>query len=197
MKNSEITAFDLDILAEIGNIGAGNAATALSAMLNMPVLLEAPTVSQCNLLNIPECLGDLEDIRTGIFLSVSDSLSGYIMLLLYDEDIKHLSDIIAGGYSGVDPDSVVMETANIITAAYVNAMSIMINSTLNISPPEIGHDMLGSLIDSVLSLILSVADETIIIKTKLTIKNKTISCNYILLLEQESLSKLLGYFKKD
>lgn len=38
-------AFELDVLREVGNIGAGNAVTALSTLLNKPVDMAVPKVS--------------------------------------------------------------------------------------------------------------------------------------------------------
>ena len=41
----KLTAMQLDALREIGNVGAGNAATALSQILNRKIGMTVPTVS--------------------------------------------------------------------------------------------------------------------------------------------------------
>ena len=41
-KYEEMNALELDILKEIGSIGGGNAATALSSMMNAKVMMSLP-----------------------------------------------------------------------------------------------------------------------------------------------------------
>ena len=193
MVNRKITAFDLDILGEIGNIGSGNAATALSLLIDQPVNLEVPLVQICNLEDFPGYLGAPDDVRTGIFFGVSEALRGYIVFLLNEHDTSRLSEITAQKY-GMESSSVIPEIANIISGAYVSALATMIEDKVDITPPEIGHDMIGSLVDTIISDLCAVADKVVIIGTKLVIGEETFSAFYVLLLEQESLNKLLDYF---
>lgn len=197
MISNRITAIDIDILGELGNIGSGNAATALSQMLNQPVLLDLPSVQCCNITNIQDCLGNPEELKTCISLGVQGLLNGYIVLLFTNKDVKAISDTLIGGHMDIDPNLVLSEVSNIISGAYIGALANMLNGRLELSPPELAQDMLGSLIDNFASMLFSAADETIIINTKLTINSQTVSLYYLLLLEQESLNKMLNYFKEE
>lgn len=193
MIDREITSYDLDILGEIGNIGSGNAATALSTILNQTVNLEVPIVSIANLTDIADKIGGAEVIRTGVFFKVHQELNGYIMFILDTADAERLSKIAAGDYE-IDSTSVVSEIANIISGAYIGAIAQMMNCLIDITPPVPAKDMIGALIDSIIAEICQVADKTVLIGTKLLINNETVSGYYVLLLEQESLNRMLDYF---
>lgn len=194
--NREFTSFDLDILGEIGNIGAGNAATALSLILNRKVSLEVPLVQLCELTEVADLIGGAESVKTGIFFGVHKALKGYISFIFMDEDIELLCKCITDDYDyDIDINSIISEIANIISGSYISAIATMINDTVDITPPEIGHDMTGSLIDCMISSIYEAADKTVIIGTKLIVGEISISGFYVLLLEQESLNYLLDYFK--
>lgn len=193
MGNREISSFDLDILGEVGNIGAGNAATALSQILNKTVLLNIPMVQLCELNEIPDVLGGAEEIRTGVFFGISESLNGYILFMIKDSDAIKIKNTVAGNYE-IDVNSVVSEISNIISGAYVGALATMINGIIDITPPEVCQDMVGSLIDGLVANVCSSADKTVIIGTNLVIDNEEISGFYVLLLEKESLDSMLDYF---
>jgi len=193
MANRVISKLDLDILGEIGNIGSGNAATALSEILNRPVLLTVPKIKLCEIQEIPETLGGAEEIRTGVFFGVSNALNGYVLFMINGEDAQKIKNTVAGKYD-IDVNSVVSEVANIISGAYIGALATMIDNKIDLTPPEVGQDMVGSLIDGLVACVCSYADKTVIISTTLTIDNEKISGFYILLLEEESLDNMLDYF---
>lgn len=194
MTDREITSFDLDILGEIGNIGGGNAATALSQILNKPVYLEVPMKKLCNLTDVSDVLGGSEEFRTGVFFQISEFLDGYVMFILDNNDTERICNIVSGGYQ-VDPNSVISEIANIISGAYIGALASMLDKKIDLSPPAIGQDMLGSLVDGIISNLCSVGNQTVIIGTKLVIGDETFSGFYVLMLESHSLNKLLDHFK--
>ena len=193
MVNREISQFDMDILAEVSNIGAGNAATALSEILNKKVLLDIPEISLCEINEIPDKIGGAEEIRTGIFFGVSNSLNGYVLFMLSEDDAKKIKKTVADKYD-IDVNAVVSEVANIISGAYIGALATLLNGTIDVTPPEVGQDMIGSLIDGLVAYVCSYADKTVIIGTNLSIDGEKISGFYILLLEKESLDNMLDYF---
>jgi chemotaxis protein CheC len=193
MVNRKISKYDLDILGEVGNIGAGNAATALSQILNKKVLLNIPMVKLCKLNEIADILGGAEEIRTAVFFGINQALNGYILFMITDDDASKIKRAIAGDYE-IDPGSVVSEIANIISGAYVGSLAAMINNKIDLTPPEVCQDMVGSLVDALIANVCSVADKTVIIGTNLVINEEEISGYYVLLLEQESLDNMLDYF---
>ncbi len=192
-NDKQINQMQLDLLGELGNIGSGNAATALSQILNKTVYLDVPNVELCNISEVGKSFGDPELKKTAVFFQTQQDVKGYVLLVFEDEDVKKISKIAAGGME-IDADSVMTEIGNIVAGSYIGALASMVEGKIDLTPPQIAHDMLGSLIDNIVSLICVVADELVIIKTKMTIGNETIPSFFILFLEDESLKKLLDYF---
>jgi chemotaxis protein CheC len=197
MESRSIAPFDLDILGELGNIGSGNAATALSVMLKTEVDIGVPDVKVCDIVHIPDAFGGPEKIQTGIFVSISGFLDGYILFLLNTESIETIANIISSEHQEITSQQIIAEVANIIVGAYVGALSDMINQPLLLSPPEIAQDMVGALLDNIIARVMSAADETVLINTKLTVLSKIMSCDFVFILEDESLRKLLNCFRKE
>lgn len=193
MKDKEITNYDLDLLSEIGNIGAGNAASALSTILNQKTTIEVTMAKFCNLNHLPEMLGGAESQKTVVFTKISKSLDGYIFFILNDEDADYICNLAAGAYD-IDKNSVLNEITNIITGSYIGAIASMIDGKIEQEPPQLGNDMMGALIDSFIAILSTAADKSIIIGTNLKIQNESISGFYIMLLEHNSLMWLLEKF---
>ena len=139
----------LDVLKEIGNIGAGNAMTALSQMLNCKVDMKVP---QVKLLDFNEALmGGEEQVMVGVFLGVEGDITGSMMFLVEQGSAKHLLHKIMGdmvqqeGFSEIE-FSAMQEIGNIITGAYLNSLSMMTNLTIIPTPPSLTLDMAGAIL---------------------------------------------------
>lgn len=193
LNDMNLTELELSILSEVGNIGAGNAANSLSVMINTPVSLNVPEVQLCKLTELSDKIAGAEEIRTGIMFGVAEGLNGFICFILEDSDVKKLVDIF--GYD-MEATLILSEIGNIISGAYVGALSSLMDEFINISPPECSRDMTGALLDSLISHLSSAADETVFIKTEMKILEKELTSYYVLLLEQDSLIKLIDKMKK-
>ena len=77
-----IADFQLDVLKEVGNIGAGHAATALSKMLDKPVDMKIPMVNVLAFEDITESLGGAEEVVVAIFLRVVGEAPGNMFFIL-------------------------------------------------------------------------------------------------------------------
>ena len=125
----------LDVLKEIGNIGAGNAMTALSQMLNCKVAM----------------MGGEEQVMVGVFLGVEGDITGSMMFLVEQNSAKHLLHKIMGdmvqqdGFSEIE-FSAMKEIGNIITGAYLNSLSMLTNLTIIPTPPSLTLDMAGAIL---------------------------------------------------
>ena len=71
-----------DILKELGNIGAGNATTALAQMLQCKVDMSVPQVKLLEFKDVATLMGGEEQIMAGIYLGVEGDITGSIMFLL-------------------------------------------------------------------------------------------------------------------
>lgn len=145
-------AMCLDVLREIGNIGSGNAASALSSMLSQFINIQVPTINIMDYNQVAENFGGPETLMVGILLSLSGDVNGMMMFLMHKE-FAHLtinallgSDLEDVSQMGEMEESAMKEVANIMAASYINAIATMTNLQINITVPDICADMVGALL---------------------------------------------------
>lgn len=141
-----------DVLKEIGNIGAGNAMTALSQMLNCKIDMKVPQVKLLDLCNVTTMVGSEEQLMVGVFLGVEGDISGSIMFLIELKSAKVLLKKVMMGYESGLPmldemeASAMQEVSNIITGAYLNSLSSLTNLVIYPTPPSISIDMAAAIL---------------------------------------------------
>ena len=136
----------LDVLKEIGNIGAGNAMTALSQMLNCKVDMKVPQVKLLDFNEVGAMMGGEEQVMVGVFLGVEGDITGSMMFLVEQNSAKHLLHKILGDMVQQDEFSAMKEIGNIITGAYLNSLSMLTNLTIIPTPPSLTLDMAGAIL---------------------------------------------------
>ena len=72
----------LDALREVGNIGLGNAMTALSTMIDQGVDMSVPRVGVVPLSQFAEMAGGEESVAACIYMPVEGEVSGHVAFLL-------------------------------------------------------------------------------------------------------------------
>ncbi len=197
MRDAGITEQHKDILAELANIGTGNAATALSQMLDHEkILLEVPEVNISPLQHVPESLGDPGQKIAAIMMEAAcDELELTILLALPLPATLSLIDQLLP--EGLEPlgemgRSLLMELGNILTGSYLNALSDMTGLTFTLSPPGLGLDRAGALLGSVIADKAMLEDSFILIKTTMHILSREVEGNLLLLPSAGSLHKILA-----
>ena len=141
-----------DVLKEIGNIGAGNAMTALSQMLQCKVDMKVPQVRLLEFSEVGDLVGGDEQVMVAVFLGVEGDITGSMMFMLQEQSARHL---IQKTTMGLVPEgsefeemglSAMQEVGNIITGAYLNSLSSMTSLTIFPSPPALTIDMAGAIL---------------------------------------------------
>jgi len=150
MTNTEgLDNMNFDVLTEIGNIGAGNAVTALSQMINAKVDMYVPQVKMLTFQQLANVIGGEETLVAGIMLSLEGDIEGSMLFMLGSEDAHRLVEQLLGMKPQADDTfsememSALMELGNIITGAYLSAISKMTNLTISPSVPYLSVDMAG------------------------------------------------------
>ena len=152
MSLDQVTENYYDVLKEIGNIGAGNAMTALSQMLQCKVDMQVPQVRLLEFAEVGEMMGGEEQIMVGVFLGVEGDITGSMMFMVEEESARHLIQKITMGMlpSGAEFEemglSAMKEVGNIITGAYLNSLSTLTNLKIFPTPPALTVDMAGAIL---------------------------------------------------
>ena len=150
LSMESLTTQYFDVLKEIGNIGAGNATTALATMLQCKVDMKVPQVRMMEFKDVGALLGGEEQELAGAYLSVEGDIPGSILFLVQKEVALHLVSKLMGGMGGDEfgemERSAFKEISNIVTGSYLNALSTMTNMCIYPSIPDLAIDMAGAIL---------------------------------------------------
>ena len=184
-----------DVLKEIGNIGAGNATTALAAMLQCKVDMGVPEVRLLKFSEIGQLLGGEEQVMAGVYLAITGDINGSIMFLVKEDVAMHLIKKMLGDLAsdtmGEMEKSALKEISNIITGAYMNAMSTMTNLTILPSVPDLCIDMAGAILSVPAIEFGELGDEMLLIQSQIY-DEVAIDGFFIMVPDMESYKKILG-----
>lgn len=92
----ELDSAAQDMLKELGNIGTGNAITALSAMLGKEIVMECPQVRVVGFNEVPDTLGGMEAIRVGVLVQTGGDISGIFMFLISESFTQVMLEQLLG-----------------------------------------------------------------------------------------------------
>ncbi|ART76367.1 chemotaxis protein CheC [Sutcliffiella horikoshii] len=174
--NNEDKLNELDLLKELGNIGAGNAATALSQLLNKEIHMNVPLAKIVSFNEMMDLMGGSDRPVAAVFLRMEGELSGSLFFVLsLDDATKLINQLIPEKKISVEelPShelglSALQELGNIISAHYLTALSECIGLAVTPSVPQVTIDMVGAIVVTGLLEISQVSDHSIFIDTELT-----------------------------
>jgi chemotaxis protein CheC len=188
----------IDVLREIGNIGAGNAATSLSVMLDTQVDMTLPKVNIVGFDDVAEAVGGAEALCYGVLVTLSGEVDGMIMFIL-DKKFAHkiLNVLMGESYTSFNEMSdfslsAIKEVGNILSASYVNSIAELTGLRIELSIPFVSIDMAGAMLSVPLSKFGRVGDKVLFIEENFSSKNETVMSHMVLFAEMDSLELILG-----
>ncbi|MBQ1639812.1 MAG: chemotaxis protein CheC [Lachnospiraceae bacterium] len=196
MSLDEINQMFPDVLREIGNIGAGNATTAIANMLNLRMDMSVPKVELLNVEQIGTAIGAEDSVIVGIMLGVEADIEGSMMFLMDLPSAHRLVNRLMmrdadfdGEFNEMDL-SAIKEIGNIIAGAYLTALSGMTNLTITPTVPYVAIDMAAAILSVPAIQFGMVGDKALMIKTEIG-DDLGINGYYILMPEGDSYEKIL------
>lgn len=193
----DLNNLQIDVLREIGNIGAGNAATALAKMLNKKVDMDVPRVKIMEFKDVSETLGSAESIVAGILLKVAGDLTGNIMFILQLKDAAMLVDMLMGRQSDEFHEfselevSALKEIGNILAGSYLSALSTLTNLKILPSVPDLAIDMAGAILSVPAIEFGKVGDTVLYIETEFSDGEEKVVGDFFLVPDVETYDILL------
>lgn len=168
----QMDGVQFDILKEIGNIGAGNATTALSQMLNKKLDMQVPVVRLVDFQTLAKVVGGEEDLVVAIFLTLSEDIEGSLMFVLPEASVHALVNDLFGRpetdktpFSETDL-SAIQEIGNIIAGAYLSAISTLTQLTIGMSVPYLSIDMAAAVLSVPAIEFGKLGDHALLIQTQ-------------------------------
>ncbi|HWO97877.1 MAG TPA: chemotaxis protein CheC [Bacillus sp. (in: firmicutes)] len=163
----------LDVLKEVGNIGAGHSATALSQLLNRRIDMKVPDVQLISFNDMMDIVGGVENIVVSIFLRVTGDVPGSMFVILPLEEAGRLVQEILqdDSVSSFTPPfsdlslSALAEIGNILAGSYISSLSDLTKLQMMTSVPSLCVDMAGAVIGNGLVEVSHSSDSAIMIDT--------------------------------
>lgn len=180
---TNITSFHLDVLKEIGNIGAAHAATALSALLNTKIDMSVPSVEMVTFDEMVERGGGAEKVVAGTYLQIDGDAEGGMFFILPVEQANHfIRRLIHDETFDLQKTknnelgiSAMQELGNILSGSYLSALSDFTGLKIYPTPPELSVDMFGAIISFGLIELSQISDHVIVIDTSIFEESMTSS----------------------
>lgn len=199
MENYEsYSEFQLDVLREVGNIGAGNAATALSDMLENRVNISVPTLQIVDVVEMGKILGGLENEVVGILVNMTDEVQGMLLFLLdlnstktLIKELLHESIDEFSELSDIEV-SALMEIGNILSGSYIRSISTLTDLDIRLSPPQISVDMVGAILSYPAAQFGMMGDKLLLIEESFFTEQYSIKSHLLIMPEVESLDVMLN-----
>ena len=193
-----LSLIQLDALKEIGNVGAGNSATALSQLINRKIDMTVPQIAIMPLGDVPDVVGGPDVMVAGVYLRVFGPAPSSILFLLPRDSAFYLVDMLMGREQGhttsldAMDESALMEIGNILAGAYLNALSHFTKLTLLPSIPALAMDMAGAILSVILIQLGEMGDHALVIETEFTTENDGVKGHFFLIPDPGSLSIILA-----
>lgn len=198
LNNVDVMQFD--VLKELGNIGAGNATTALSSMINTKVDMKVPKVELLSFDELHEIIGGAETNVAGILVTLDGDIDGMMMFILTTKSAWGLIDILFGRSVGTTSDtseidemslSALKEMGNIISGAYISSLSSLTNLTIQQSIPYLSIDMAGAILSVPAIEFGKLGDKALLIESQFMEDNNDVTGYFILTPTIDSYNKIL------
>ena len=194
-----VNSMYIDVLKELGNIGAGNATTAIATMLNLTIDMKVPKVELKAVEDLGSAICPEEETIVGIFLEVQNDISGSMMFLLKLDSAHYLVNRLMGGMNMSESQtgefsemelSAMKEIGNIIAGSYLSALSTMTNLVITPSVPYIAVDMAAAILSVPAIQFGQFGDNALLIETEFG-DDVMMEGYFLLLPDEDSYDKIL------
>ncbi len=195
----DLNPHQIDALREVANIGAGHAATALSQLTNLSVMISVPRVVFAPEEPMSPPIADSPSHVTSVLMRMLGDATGHTLLMIRDDTAKLLCDLLLQRTpdSGANLDeleqSSLKEAANILGGAYLSALSALTKMMLLPSAP---HLITNKSATEVVALVTQAGDGRDVlcqVETKFFFEEAGLSlkADFFLILDQPSIKAIL------
>ncbi|MCR5272174.1 MAG: chemotaxis protein CheC [Lachnospiraceae bacterium] len=192
----EVNDMYIDVLREIGNIGSGNATTAIASLLGVKLDMKVPKVQLMDAADLGGSICPEDEVIVGILLGVSEDIDGSMMFLLKMDCAHHLVNRMMmrdPNYSEPFDEmdlSALQEVGNIIAGSYLNALATLTNMKIVPTVPYLSVDMAASILSVPAIQFGIMGDNALMIETEFG-DDSMINGYFILMPEADSYDKIL------
>ncbi len=198
MRLDALSALQLDALREVGGIGAGHAATALSQLVDRPIALEVPRIEVLEFSRVPYVFGGPERLVGAVYSRLLGDISGGVLFMTDRHGALALTDLLHGRPVGTaqslghEEEALLRHTASILISAYLAAIARMADLDVLPSAPSLSFDMAGALLEAVVSEVEMGGDEAVLVRTSFIDEGSIVEAALFFVPDPDSLEVILG-----
>lgn len=199
---SEINAFYKDAFQELGNIGAGNAATALSQMVGRKIGTSVPKVMIIPIENVLDVVDADDHIVAGIYLKVYGDIPAKILVTFEHADLLALTDLLMGQSMGGTAllnemrISALKELGTILTGSFLNALAKFLDLQLIPTVPALAMNTMPAILNTLLVELSQDARYALLIQTEIFETETRLTGNIFLIPEADALDGMIKAIQK-
>lgn len=188
---------EIDALKEVGNIGASHASNVLGQMLGKTIIINVPETSFLPVEDMPKIFGRNDDSVVILFFLIMGDVEGFMIISFSESQATVISNYLMGANDDhleltEDKESALKEVGNILSSAYLTAMSNLAGFTLRPSVPYLTYDVVENAIYPIILDISETAEYVIITDNEFLLDGKSIVGKCITFYNRESFAKILG-----
>lgn len=196
-KYEDLTPMQMDVLQEVGNIGSGNAAAALSNLISKNVEIEMAKVKIVEFQEAIDQAGGAERVVAGVLSRMVGNIEGMILLFIdrnfINTVISSFSDKKVNNLLELHEEeiSALSEIGNIMGGAYVSAIGTLTGIEAALEAPILQVDMVGALMSLPVVEFGEVDDKILYIDKHLHIDGKEMNAGLLMIPAIGSLAKIM------
>ena len=193
----ELNSLELDTLREIGSMGTGNAATALSEMLQREVHITLPEVRIMGYNEAIEWIGGPEEITAGVLVKMGGQMNGIMLSCQPIEFVNIVLESVMGenvtDFAQLEEmeNSCLVEVGNIMISSFINALSGLSGMDITLTVPAFTVDMQGAILAVPMAEYGGQSDYLMTIGGNFVCDNKQVPCRLLMSPDIRSLNSLL------
>lgn len=194
---SDLSSLEIDTLKEVGSIGTGNAATALSSLIGQQVRIQVPEVRIMGYNEAIEWIGGPEEITAGVLVKMSGQINGIMLSVQQLDFVNLVLESMLGrsveNYYGLHEmeTSALIEIGNIMISTFINALSTLADIDINLTVPAFTVDMQGAIMTVPMAEYGGQSDYIMTIGGNFVCGGKVVPCRLLLSPDIRSLNVLL------
>ncbi len=194
---TKLSEFQQDALKELGNIGAGSAATALSQLIGKDIGLSVPGVVVIPVEQITQIASSQNKIVAAVYMRVFGEIKARTLMVFPQDKVLLLLDMIMRRPLGETRElgeteqSAMKEIGNIIISAYLNAIAKFIGLNSVPSVPALAIDMVEAIFQTIFAELTENSREAIFIETTMIEASTNLTCNIFLIPDEDAMKKIL------
>ncbi len=198
MRLDGLSDMQVDALREVGSIGAGHAATALSQLVGHAVDIDVPTLELVGIGDVPNIFGGPETLVGAVYARLLGDVAGSMLFVAPRDaslalvDLMHGHDVGVARSFGAEEEALVTHVASVLISAYLAAVGRLSDLSVLPSRPSFALDMAGAILQAVTAEIGMRAEAALLLRTRFHAEDTSVDAYVFFLPDPDSLEIILG-----